>query len=307
MLNLLDDHYKWIFSGVGNSFIGTIYKLFKIKGKKSNRKSAKKETKNVESIIRIKQPEKITSQILETQQVSHRFKITLELINEERRYDNYTIAKLAQIMNLKKISDLENVFTGALEPTFNFMKKYAETFGINFKWLSEGHGTPFDYSEERIIDPTGYIRIINERDFYCMYLLRSDCEKGRTLAVFRLNDWKYETIKHYWHVSSHLGGTGSMQLLNLYNFIETYKYRISIKGKSVSDVDFGYLYSGEKYPGYILDKYSGDSNWWHDLTDLNNEGASKNDYEKKYGNEFVIARNIIRNMLAAGYSGAIIK
>ncbi len=40
-------------------------------------------------------------------------------MNEGRNYSEFTIPQLAQIMKLHKISELENVFTGQEEPTFD--------------------------------------------------------------------------------------------------------------------------------------------------------------------------------------------
>jgi hypothetical protein len=53
-----------------------------------------------------------------------RFNAVLPLMNQRRTYDQYTIAKLAQIMQLNSVREFEEIFLGKHEPSFKFISRF---------------------------------------------------------------------------------------------------------------------------------------------------------------------------------------
>ena len=69
--------------------------------------------------------------------------MVLSLMNQQRTYNQYTVAKLARIMQLNSVSELEDIFLGKREPSFDFIDRFCECFGVYKEWLINGEITPY--------------------------------------------------------------------------------------------------------------------------------------------------------------------
>ena len=96
-----------------------------------------------DGIKKIKPPKKKS----ESKKISERLQFILKLMNEERN-EKFTIAEFSKILKLKKVSDLEKYFLNEDEPTFKFLKKFSNEFGINITWLTEGREYPFKWDQD---------------------------------------------------------------------------------------------------------------------------------------------------------------
>jgi|AntRauTorcE11898_2_1112593.scaffolds.fasta_scaffold02872_4 hypothetical protein len=119
----------------------------------------------------------------EVQKVAGRFRTILELMNEGRKYNKFKIPQLAQIMKLHKISELEYIFTGKLEPDFSFIEEFSSTFGVNKSWLTEGKGAPYSNDLDRCSDPTDYLPLIDELTPEAIYFVREHSDTAPAFIV----------------------------------------------------------------------------------------------------------------------------
>ncbi|KJZ03163.1 hypothetical protein [Pseudoalteromonas piscicida] len=121
MLNYIIENKEWLFSGVGVVVI-TFVLSFLFKHKSESKKSDSTDFK--QNIVKKPTQVEEIKEETEVEKVAKRFRKTLDLMNEGRNYSEFTIPLLAQIMKLHKISELENVFTGKEEPSFEFIDHF---------------------------------------------------------------------------------------------------------------------------------------------------------------------------------------
>lgn len=277
-----------IFSGIGNKLFDKKDKIPKVTIENHNHIQFPETDKN-----------NILDEISEVAGIVRRLNEFLGLLNENRRYDIFTIAKLAKIMDCKSVGELENYFKGKVEPDFEFLERFSNVFGVNYSWLLEGKGQPFYSNKQTEYDPFGYYSYIKELKPERIYFLRSDAKEGYTFILLKLTDWKYEILHRKWHISSHVGAGGSRQIYGMYKLIKKLKKDNYSKcyGRILKDGDFNLLYFGEKFPSSIIDFKYQDSLWWDDFTDVNHTYSISDSYERNYGDEFVAAQKIAKSFL----------
>lgn len=108
----------------------------------------------------------------ERQKISNRLQLALKLMNESRD-EKFTIAEFSRILNLEKVSNLEKYFLDKEEPSFEFLEKYTNEFGLSSRWLIEGKGNPFKHDEEIYIDMFDCLEKINELNPSIIYFIRA--------------------------------------------------------------------------------------------------------------------------------------
>lgn len=277
-----------VFSGVGNKLLDKKSNLPEIATKKHD-------NVQIPDIIQDSSLDNIT----EVASIIRRLNKFLKLLNENRQHDLFTIAKLAQIMGLKSVGELENYFTGKAEPNFEFLKQFCDIFGVNYSWLLEEKGQPFHTYKQTNYDPFMYYSYIEDMKPESIYFIRSDNEYGYTFIVLKINNWKYEIIHRIWNISSYVGSGGESQIYGMYKLIKKLKEKFYLKcyGRILKNESFDLLYSGEKFSGSIIDFKSHDSPWWDDFTDINKLYAISSHYEYWYGKEFIAAQNVVKMFL----------
>lgn len=276
-----------IFSGIGN-------KLFDKKDKVPN--------VTIENYIQVSEVAQ-TNTLVETTEVAgivRRLNEFLKLLNVNTN-PQYTIAKLAKIMNLQSVGELENIFTGKSEPNFEFIEKFCDTFSLNEEWLVEGKRTPFYSDKETKFSPIYYYSYIQEVKPIKIYFIRAENSEtsGYTFIILKFSDWKYEIIRRLWHIGSGTGSGGESQIYGMYQLFKKLDEdkKIYRSGRILDKTTFDLLYSGKVFPKTILENPYQNNMWWDDFTDVNNRYFSAETYKNKYGFGFVVAQNVVKVFL----------
>lgn len=296
MINWIIDNKDWLFSGAGLTLIIYLYKyFFRNKAEISKTEPSRTEI----TIIKEDVNNNIVDETSEVFGIIDRLNKFKELLNENREYNRYTISKLAEILELSSVGELESYFKGKLEPNFTFLRKFSDVFGVNYSWLSEGKGQPFYNNKQTNYDPFHYYEYIKELNPEKIYFISSDDKERRTFIILKLSDWKYEIIHRSWHISSHVGAGGQNQIYGMYKLIKKLKERYYLKcyGRILKHEDFNLIYSGNVFPGSIIEFKYHDSPWWDDFTDVDKNYAISPNYEEWYGKEFIAAQRIVKLFL----------
>ncbi len=234
--------------------------------------------------------------LTEAEKISNRFKSILDLMNEGRNYQLYTISKLAQILDMEKVGDLEDIFLGKTESTFNFMKKFCEEFGVSYPWLTDGEGAPFDNKDNTMYSPSyeTFKKIIPER----IYFIRAK-PLGEAFAILQIKDWKYLTIYRSWPIHSGTGQGGQSQIFDFYKLIlklEQNGFSSRLRGLHLDEEDFRLLHQGSIFPGKLLDG-AVDDGWYIHFTDIDHRYWTTENYKQKYDKNFIGAQRVIQSEL----------
>lgn len=236
----------------------------------------------------------------EVEKVASRFRELLALMNEGNSYSPYTIAKLAQLMKLHKIGELERVFNAKEEPSFEFIDHFCNTFGINKDWLIHGQSTPYSNTEKTNFDPLAYYSEIEKENPNRIYFIMNNSEVGEVFILLELSDFKYKILQRTWHVSSHVGGGGRSQIYGLYKLIKKLKendHYLKCGGRILKPEVFENLLSGRVFPDSVLSRPSHENPWWDDFTDVYRKYPISSSYEEWYGEGFTYAQSVVRGML----------
>lgn len=249
--------------------------------------------KKPDTIPEVKEP-------TEVELVASRFRESLELMNEGNTYSPFTIAKLAQLMKLHKIGELERVFNAEEEPSFDFIDHYCNTFGVNKNWLIHGQGNTYDNPEQTNFDPLAYYSEIEKESPNRIYFIMNNSEVGEVFILLELSDFKYKILQRTWHVSSHIGGGGRSQIYGLYKLIRKLKnngYSLKCGGRILESEVFEKLLSGRVFPDSVLSRPSYENPWWDDFTDVYGKYPISSNYEEWYGKGFSYAQSVVREKL----------
>lgn len=260
-----------------------------------------KESSVVSRVQELSQNEAEINAPTEVELVASRFRETLELMNENNSYSPYTIAKMAQLMKLHKIGELERVFNAKEEPSFEFIEHFCSTFGINKDWLIHGQHNPYTNPEQTSFDPLEYYSEIEKENPNRIYLIMNSSEIGEVFILLELSDFKYKILQRTWHVSSHVGGGGRSQIYGLYKLIIKFKrtdHNLKCGGRILEPNVFESLLSGRVFPDSILSRPSHENPWWDDFTDVYGKYPISSNYEEWYGKGFSYAQSVIRGKLA---------
>ena len=223
-------------------------------------------------------------------------------MNEGNSYSPFTIAKLAQLMKLHKIGELERVFNAEQEPSFEFIADFCNTFGISKNWLIHGQGTPYNNPEQTNFDPLAYYSEIEKENPNRIYFIMNNSEVGEVFILLKLSDFKYKIFQRTWHVSRHGGGGGRSQIYGLYKLIRKLKkndHSLKCGGRILEPEVFEKLLSGRVFPEFVLSRPSFENPWWDDFTDVYGKYPISSNYEELYGKGFSDAQSVVREKLEA--------
>ncbi|NDV13953.1 hypothetical protein [Crenobacter caeni] len=299
MIDFILKNKEWLFSGVGVSAILVIGGwLFK-----RSRSEPISTQPNPTSAVRVEVvqtqplPAKNIQPNSEVASIVKRFNQVLDLLNEKRTYGKYTIAGLAQLMKLHSVGELECVFLGNKEPSFEFIDHFCATFGVNRNWLIEGKEAPFRESGGTHFDPLDYLDEIEALAPNRLYFIRSASEAGEVFLLLKLSDYKYKIVSRVWHISAHVGAGGQSQIFGMYRLIlALQKSRLSTScgGRILPEDKFNDLLSGEVFPGSVIDFPAQENPWWDDFVDVHHKYPISSSYEAWYGKGFMAAQSIVR-------------
>ncbi len=233
-----------------------------------------------------------------TKLIGQRMQKALTLMNA-RRYEPLTVVDLARAMGFKAPAELDGIVEGHVAPTFAMLDQFCARFAVDKEWLASGRGQPFRSPIERLFLPEQYLTGINDVNPQCVYLVRSTSAVGETFIVVQVDEFKAWCLPDVWHVSGHVGGGGSRDLLSLYDLFRRWRSgtrEYSLLGRLVEPSVAEALYNGEAFPGSVEDLPL--SHWWDDLTDLEHKWTTPAGLKKSYGKSFVAAQNIVRAMVS---------
>ena len=283
--------------------VNFILSIFSGIGKKLFEKKSEPSHLTIQNTIQI--PEAIKEEKLDSNSevsgIVKRLNEFKELLNESKKEDKYTIVKLAKIMGLKSVGELERIFTGKDEPDFEFIKNFCDLFNLNEEWLTEGKQNPFYLYKPIHDNQIYYYRYIKECRARNVYLIRAVNGEayGCTFIILELSDFKYEIIRRLCNINIDDKACGWRDLYEMYKLIRKLNNDtdIHITGKSLNESIFHLLYSGKIFPGTILKYRSDNDPWWYDFMDVYNEDFSLKYYQNKYGSGFVTAQKVVKTYL----------
>lgn len=283
VLQWLDKNKEWLFSGAGLVIFSVIpwgYGL--IRSASQKRKQLK------------------LNRLKESSEISARLKKVLVLINAKRDREKLTISKITQMMSSSSVGNIERVFEGIEEPSLIFLQTFSERFGVQEAWLLHGEHQPFYQPEPFELLAFDYLPYIKISEPEEVYFVRSNSERGECQIVLKLDEWRYHVLNSVWHVSSHVGGMGTSQLVSLFTLIKTLRDDVrkqTCMGQVLSEKEFEKLMNGEVFPGSVLSKPAKNHDWWAAFPDLNHNFPSSPNYATWYGQSFLDAQDIVRNTI----------
>lgn len=231
--------------------------------------------------------------------ITKRFNEVLKLMNEQRKFELFTVADLAKEMELESVGVLEKIFVGQNEPSFEFIERFCNRFGINRNWLEKAESKPFakPRNEEGTNYATDFVGEIEKTKPGNIYVIRTMAESGEVFLVLQFSLYQYKIVGGLWPIRRNVGSGGSAQILQFYDFLLFLKSKhVFIRSRILDDDSFMKLYEGSVFPGSIINN-SRESNWADDFMDVDREDA-RLDYLALYGDGFMAAQNIVRQRLA---------
>jgi hypothetical protein len=237
----------------------------------------------------------------ETGRIAGRLQDVLVLMNVNRRDDEFTIARFAQILQFRSVAELEDIFLRKSAASFAVLIQFSESFGINRAWLIEGKEAPYYEPNFFRSSPFDYYEDFEKLQPECLWFVRSKSKIGETLLVFQFSDWRYKVSPMVWHVSDHIGGTGLHQLIDLYKLISTLQaanHFMRCKACTLSEKNFFSLAKGLVFPGALLRIRFPESHWWDDFVDVNHERNTAEKYRNWHGESFVVAQSLVTRHLS---------
>lgn len=224
------------------------------------------------------------------------------LLNESPRRPNMGVAEMATALGLNRVSDLESYMLGEEEAPLDLLHHIAQVFGANTDWLKFGKRRPFHWRLHRSSRGHGLVELIDKMKPERVFFVRDwKSEIGAATMILQLDDYRFEGLDSFWHISSHFGGTGAADLVALRDSlleIERRKdlYRIT-DGCDLPESRFDALRDGEIWPGTVLLDQRYRSQWQDDFTDVFHKMpiAKEGDGYSHYGKGFMDAQDIVRS------------
>ncbi|MFG7350906.1 hypothetical protein ACGMNB_07915 [Shewanella oncorhynchi] len=299
MIDFILKNKEWLFSGVGVSAILVVggWLLKHSRSEANSTQPSATSAVRVEVVQTQSLPAKNIQPNSEVANIVKRFNQVLELLNEKRTYGRYTIAGLAQLMKLHSVGELESVFLGRQEPSFEFIDHFCVTFGVNRNWLIEGKEAPFRESEITHYDPLDYFDEIEALAPNRLYFIRSLSKVGEVFLLLKLSDYKYKIFSRVWHISDYVGAGGQSQIFSMYRLIlvlQKSRLCTSCGGRILPEDKFNDLLSGNVFPGSVIEFPAQENPWWDDFVDVHHKYPISLSYESWYGKGFIAAQSIVR-------------
>ena len=196
----------------------------------------------------------------------------------------------------KLLADIEKLIAyGREEPTFEFLKLFCKTFRINYNWINEDKGYPFDikYDYESPID---YLKDIKKLNPEKIYFIQNKSKTAETFIMLKFSDWYYMVGTKSWHMSNNVGATGKREIYDFYQLIKKLKdskFSLKCQGIKLENREFYNILMGKSFPASCLTIEN--NNWWNDFTDITHYYPISDKYQEMYGKSFIEAQNIVKS------------
>jgi len=233
-----------------------------------------------------------------TLQMATRLQTVLARMNDARRDEPLAVGDLAMALRLGSPAELDAVMSGQHAPSFELIDRFCDRFAVDKDWVVSGRGSPFKPPIEHEVLPELYAPRIEEAAPEIVYAVRSRSDIGEAFFVIYCDEFKAWRVPDVWHVSDHVGGGGSRDLLSLYRLFKSWiggSKQFMVLGRLVEPKLAEAVINNEVHPCAVA---SGPvSHWWDDLTDLDHRWTTRQGLQKAYGKGFVLAQDIIKNQL----------
>lgn len=254
----------------------------------------KNEPKSVNLEINVFTDSKVETKnkYLYNKQLSDRLLLSIDLMSS--KHEKLSASSICDYLSFSSVNMIEDYLCGNQEPTSDFLRRYSDYFGIEFKWLRHGEGNKFIKAKSNPKMPSDYKIQIDDINPNHIFLIRSKSKNGEAGIILQLTEFKYLILPKVYNISGEVGGIGQLQLLSFYDLIENLScaYPISkLSGLQLNKNEFDELFAGEIYPSKYLCGQK--SFWWDDLLDFEHKYPISKNYEALYGKGFIEAQSII--------------
>ena len=228
---------------------------------------------------------------------SERFEILLSLLNDARRFNEkeYTVEYVSSLIGLKNVDDLKVYLTQGKEPDDEFKKKFVEVFGVNEEWMVHGRGEfPFASNINFLGDnPMDLLRREDLRAINKFIVVIGNVQESRQACIIRQkNELCYELYPKYFTLYSHVGGTGTRQLVEFYRFLREADKIKKLDGIAyfANEEQMGKLMRGEFSPKKV-ERFEVARNFTDDFMCIREDEIEKN--KRFWDEDFILVQEII--------------
>lgn len=235
-------------------------------------------------------------------QVGARLQEVLMRMNDGLWGAPVTLSKLAEMMGLLTVGELEDHFSGRTEAPLPFLDGFASRFGIDADWLKHGKGTPFATHSTGTFSPLDLEKFAKGLAPEIMYLVRNTGGTGELCVVYQIRKWQFHVIPTAWMISGLVGQHGERMLEDLYHLIRRLRDNAfrgyQIMGRDVPDDVYSAMVRGIIYPAQVVDRREHSSQWWDDFTDVKRVySIAENNGYARYGQFFLDAQDRVADRL----------
>ena len=228
---------------------------------------------------------------------SERFEILLSLLNDARRFNEkeYTVEYVSSLIGLKNVDDLKVYLTQGKEPDDEFKKKFVEVFGVNEEWMVHGRGEfPFASNINFLGDsPMDILRREDLKSINKFIVVIGNVQGSRQACIIRQkNELCYELYPKYFTLYSHVGGTGTRQLVEFYRFLREADKIKKLDGIAyfANEEQMGKLMRGEFSPKKV-ERFEVARNFIDDFMCIREDEIEKN--KRFWDEDFILVQEII--------------
>lgn len=228
---------------------------------------------------------------------SERFEILLSLLNDTRRFNEkeYTVEYVSSLIGLKNVDGLKVYLTQGKEPDDEFKKKFVEVFGVNEEWMVHGRGEfPFASNINFLGDsPMDILRRENLRSINKFIVVIGNAQGNRQTCIIRQkNELCYELYPKYFTLYSHVGGTGTRQLVEFYRFLREADKIKKLDGIAyfANEEQMNKLMRGEFSPKKV-ERFEVARNFIDDFMCIREDETEKN--KRFWDEDFILVQEII--------------
>ena len=218
----------------------------------------------------------------------------IQLMNQAWGSEHFPVSSIAEMLGMEYLNELENYIDGVAEPPMSFLERFCERFGVCPEWLKHGQLAPF--TVEHILEPLKCLERIRTLKPEWIFFVRSREPRGEVGIVAKIADKKYVTIRGDWVISSKVGADGTRRMYDFYRLIKELRdgeFRCYLTGRWYYDHDFTCLFGGLYYPGFVEKPGNYNITWWDDFADTGTSHLTREQLEKYWGGEFVLAQDIV--------------
>lgn len=228
---------------------------------------------------------------------SERFEILLSLLNDARRFNEkeYTVEYVSSLIGLKNVDDLKVYLTQGKEPDDEFKKKFVEVFGVNEEWMVHGRGEfPYASNINFLGDsPMDILRREDLKSINKFIVVIGNVQGSRQACIIRQkNELCYELYPKYFTLYSHVGGTGTRQLVEFYRFLREADKIKKLDGIAyfANEEQMGKLMRGEFSPKKV-ERFEVARNFTDDFMCIREDEIEKN--KRFWDEDFILVQEII--------------